>query len=269
MSSNLGIYRAKHPTFSTAIGRITAHVSEQYHELKVVDVGANVGDTIATMRNTGEYPILGVEADVKFFSILKKNSEKFSNVRIVCSFVGEINEKIGGKLVTGCGTGYLSPSKKEEGDSMAVRRLTDILKEYPEFWSAKVIKIDTDGYDGKVIRGAREWLADVQPVLFFEYDPSLLRQQSDEGISIFSLLFSVGYRRALIYENTGEYMLSVELDNSRLLCELHEYFSGRKGRYCDICAFSEVDLDLCEKVRHSEIDFFRELREGKEPFFKS
>lgn len=259
ISSNLGIYQEKHPAFSTAIGRITAHVSEKYHELKVIDVGANVGDTIAIIRNMGDYHILGIEGDVNFFSILKKNTEEFSNVHVVCSFVGEISGKVGGKLITGGGTGHLSLSEKEESDSMTARSLTDTLKEYSEFWCAKVIKIDTDGYDGKIIRGAKEWLADVKPVLFFEYDPLLLIQQSDDGLSIFSLLLSLGYRRALVYKNTGEYMLSVELDNMRLLGELHEYFSGRKVKYCDICVFSEVDLDLCEKVRCSEMNFFREL----------
>jgi hypothetical protein len=54
-------------------------------------------------------------------------------------------------------------------------------------------------------------------------------------------------------------MLSVELNNMRLLCELHEYFSSHGEKYCDICLSSKAGLDLCEKVRSSEINFFRKL----------
>ncbi len=259
VSSNLGLYQKQHPFFSTAISRIAVYVSSKYHELKVIDVGANVGDTIAIIQNMGNYHILGIEGDVRFFSILKKNIEGIPNVHVVCSFVGETSGKIDGKLITGGGTGYLLRSEKEENDSMTVKSLTDIIKENSEFWYAKVIKIDTDGYDGKIIKGAKEWLSDVKPILFFEYDPLLLRQQSDDGISIFSFLFYLGYRRGLVYKNTGEYMLSVDLDNMLLLGELHEYFSGPKMQYFDICVFSEADLDLCEEFRLSEITLFREL----------
>ena len=65
------------------------------------------------------------------FGIAERNSEKFSNVHIIWSFVGEVSEKISGKLVTGCGTGHILPSEKES-DSVTVKRLTDILKEQPE-----------------------------------------------------------------------------------------------------------------------------------------
>jgi hypothetical protein len=53
-------------------------------------------------------------------------------------------------------------------------------------------------------------------------------------------------------------MLSIELTNSYQVEDLHNYVSGRGGtRYYDICVFHSEDDDLFEKIRTSEIQFFK------------
>ena len=121
-----------------------------------------------------------------------------------------------------------------------------------------MIKIDTDGFDSIILKGSLDFLVMARPVIFFEYDPFFLTKQGDDGISIFPILSSIGYSKMLIYDNFGDYILSTELTNSVIIEEIHNYFSGRGGnRYCDICVFHSDDNDLFEKIRISEILFFK------------
>ena len=122
----------------------------------------------------------------------------------------------------------------------------------------KFIKIDTDGFDCLILRGSLSILKIAKPIVFFEYDPFFLSKQNDDGISIFAALSSIGYKKALIYDNFGDYILSIELTNSYQVEDLHNYISGCGGsRYYDICVFHSEDDDLFEKIRTSEIQFFK------------
>ena len=134
-----------------------------------------------------------------------------------------------------------------------------LLEKHPRFQKSKLVKIDTDGFDGKIIRGAEAWLAKHRPVLFFEYAPYWLSLQGDDGLSIFQTLERAGYARLLVYRNTGGYEYSISLSNKVLLQEMHEYVS-RPSIYFDLCAFHVDDAALAEQVRLAELDFFRKAR---------
>lgn len=45
--------------------------------------------------------------------------------------------------------------------------------------ASKFLKTDTDGFDGKLLRGGIDFLGQSSPVIFFEYDPDLLAVQGD------------------------------------------------------------------------------------------
>lgn len=129
------------------------------------------------------------------------------------------------------------------------------------FQQAKMIKIDTDGFDNKIIRGSVDFVSQSKPVIFFEYDPFFLAQQNEDCLSVFSSLLKLGYSKLLIYKNDGEFLLSTDLSNNILLEDLTHYYTGRKGvNYCDICVFHNEDEDLFYKIRESELHFFAEAR---------
>jgi hypothetical protein len=131
------------------------------------------------------------------------------------------------------------------------------------FADTKMLKIDTDGFDCAIIMSERDLLADKKPVVFFEYDPYFFENLSISGFHVFQHLRDIGYQFAIVYDNTGDYLLSTDLSNVELLQDIHTYFSGRGGmRYCDICVFHSEDSDLAEKVDNSEKTFARKTREG-------
>lgn len=260
VSHQLPRYKRLNPNYSTNPGRIAKHIKEKYPDLTCINIGANIGDTIAILRNKAYFPILAVEPNDYFYEILKKNIKQFSDVYIKKVFLSDSNQAIYGDMIREYGSAVFVRSKKG-GNIKIAKTLIDILNEYLSFNSSKLVIIDTDGFDCKIIRGAKDWLSKAKPVIFFEYDICWLSRQSDDGFSTFRTLSSIGYENLMIYSNIGEYICSVNIRNENLLKDIHEYFSGRNTySYCDICVFSGEDVDLFNKIRLSEIEYFRYIR---------
>jgi FkbM family methyltransferase len=255
------------PHYSSNLGRIAQAVHQKYADLKFIDIGANVGDSVAILRRLAYFPILCIEGDRDFLHVLSRNAAKFEAVTIAPYYVGEDNVTIAAISTGIAGTAHLvsadQPSSDYGSNSQAIelQKLSRILADYADFARPKMIKTDTDGFDGKILRGAADILGSVKPVVFFEYDPFFLAQQKDDGIGIFSLLLYHGYSGLIVYDNFGDLLLClphIEIDRVE---ELNLYFSNRGSRqYCDICAFHQEDQDLFEQTRQSELAFFRNLK---------
>lgn len=248
------------PYYSTNLARIAKLVNGKYPDLKFIDIGANVGDSVALLRTEATFPILCIEGDNYFFSVLKANANKFPNVQLAKNYVGETNTELKAASVELGGTAHLMQNGSG-GDIIIVKKLSAILDENPLFLMSKMIKIDTDGFDNKIIRGSVDFISKSKPIIFFEYDPFFLAQQNDDCLSIFSTLSKLGYNKLLVYKNDGEFLLSTDLSNDILLEDLTYYYTGRNGvKYCDLCVFHNEDEDLFYKIRESELRFFAEVR---------
>lgn len=251
-SHDLPIARSNHPLYSTNIGRISAALKKKYGSLRMVDVGANVGDTVAIVRNLSKFPILCIDGNERFFSILESNAKQWEDVELERSFVGKDTAEIAGRIDTRAGTAHIT-SDVSTTETIKTRRLSDILNSHPNFRQAKLIKIDTDGFDTLIIRSEKNLLERLKPVIFFEYDPFLFSKAHDDGFEVFEILREIGYVAALFFENTGEYLIEIELQNARQLLDLHSFYAGsRSARYCDICVFSDDDRDVLDAVRLGE-----------------
>ena len=263
-SHRLPFILKKHRYYSSNLARISKYVKTKYSDLTMIDVGANIGDSVAIIRREEFFPILCIEGDHQFFSILEMNVSYFADVYTAKQYLGEkakqiyiINNKLGG-------TGNL----REDSTStqiIEIEKLSDFIKQYPLFKNAKMLKIDTDGFDCKILRGSLEFIVQAKPIIFFEYDPFFLFQQKDEGLSIFSTLSSLEYKKLLIYDNFGRLLLSTDIENLDLLKDINLYFSGHMSNfYCDICVFHSEDVDLFKISQLSEYNFFtNELNKGK------
>src|SRR3954466_4260771 len=58
ISHDLPLHRSSHPGYSTNLARIAACMAARFDDLAVIDVGANVGDSLALLRSTGDFPVL-------------------------------------------------------------------------------------------------------------------------------------------------------------------------------------------------------------------
>ncbi len=260
LSHELPYYRRRFPQYSSNIGRIGAAVQQKYPDLSLIDIGANVGDTVAIVRQHAYYPILCVEGSTTYLPLLHRNVDRIGDVEIEAAFVGGTSGPIAASMRMANGTAHLAMDRSDQG-TISLRRLGEIVLRHPKFVSAKLLKSDTDGMDCQIIAGAADYLANARPALFFEYDPDLTAQSGATAIRVFDVLEATGYRYALVYENAGDLMLLLDLHDKRLLSDMDAFFSGRNGgRYADICAFHGTDSDLALTLHQTELAFFRGLR---------
>jgi FkbM family methyltransferase len=261
LSHGLPQIRAAFPQYSTNIARLCSYVSEKYPNLHMIDIGANVGDTAAIVRELSPCPILCVEGDEYYFNILSENIRRaqLNSVQAVRAFVATSTGEIKGHFVSATGTAHFVEDKTNPVKAV---KFGDLLSDFPRFQAPKVLKIDTDGFDCSILRSELEWLGDHRPVIFFEYDPFFFRRWPYDGAHIFEDLSTVGYSSAIFYDNYGDYLISVDLHlDRRILAELQNYYIGRCGlRYADVAVFHEEDRGLAESIRIKEAEWCLQLR---------
>jgi hypothetical protein len=134
--------------------------------------------------------------------------------------------------------------------------LLSITEQHPRFSQPKLLKIDTDGCDFFIIRNSLPFLADARPVVFFEYYLEGSADAELQGLAAIEMLAAIGYNKHLIYDNFGNFLISVEAPQrfSELNCYLKSNRKhGTAVHYFDVCSFSDEDADLCEQIRDSEL----------------
>jgi FkbM family methyltransferase len=255
ISHALPFILSQYPYYSSNLARVATCVKSKYEDLTIIDIGANIGDSVFILRKSVFCPILCIEGDENFFKILKMNTISAEDVSIKKVFVGNADQTVNTELVIVAGTAHFEES---ESKSTEFKKLSSILREEPKFLNAKMIKIDTDGFDLSIIRGSVDFLQSIKPVIFFEYDPFFLSKQNDDGISIFSLLHSLGYHTIALYDNFGRYITSLALANLNQIEDFHRYLLDQNNFYYDICVFHQEDTDLVDSLRKNEIIFLEE-----------
>ncbi|MBI4566097.1 MAG: FkbM family methyltransferase [Planctomycetes bacterium] len=257
---DLPYFRRLHPFYASNIGRLARVAAEKYSDLHLVDIGANVGDSAAFILSEIQVPILCVEGDPRFFAILSENAKRLGpSVHVDNSFVGRSSGPHEFRLEVGFGTSRMLPANGLGPVSLCP--LPDILERHPLFATPKMVKIDTDGFDARILREERDVWARGRPILFFEYDPDLAADVKEDVLESLAGLKEIGYEAAMVYNHTGEYLLTIELADERTLRDVTAYFTGFRGtRYADLCAFHGDDADVLEQARTLEVRFFKNRR---------
>ena len=75
--------------------------------------------------------------------------------------------------------------------------------EFPDFADLRLVKSDTDGYDVSLVPAVAEEWADAHPVLFFEYDPYLIRLAGLDPLAVWPRLQELGYADIAVWDNGG------------------------------------------------------------------
>jgi FkbM family methyltransferase len=161
----------------------------------VIDVGANIGcHTFPLARLVGAAGrVVAVEPTSDGFAKLRRNLSlnAFSNVKLVRA--GLADQDLGPVE-----NHFLSSYRldgKDEIPTEITRVLTlDTLVNEEGLPRVDFIKIDTDGYEKKIVDGARETLSRYRPVVFFEFGPHNLRGNGAEPESLLETFWSLGYR---------------------------------------------------------------------------
>jgi FkbM family methyltransferase len=253
-SHQLPLYQAVHPDYSLNLGRIARLVGERRADATIVDIGANVGDSVAVIRAATRAPILCVEGDEKFLPYLEINAGRSPDVEIAATYVRTTNGEEQFAVVREGGTARLEPCAPDGRPTVEVTPLADILAAHPRFASPALIKIDTDGQDTGILLDSAEILAARTPTLFFEFDVAMTYAASRcDAMTIFPALAAAGYRRALFFTNFGSFVNGLDVDQWDEIATLVEHAApGNAVSYFDVCAFGPDDGELATEVEAAE-----------------
>lgn len=245
------------PNYNFNLARIVKYTEEKVGNSTIIDIGANVGDTVAFIRNYSDAPILCIDGEEHFVKLLKENTKQYTNVKICKTLVGSENKVDNIKLSSHKGTASIEAST----DSVSVRTLSNILDEFPQFHNSKMLKTDTDGFDTIILRSCEDYLKKVKPILFFEFDPHFIKVQKDDPFQFMEYLRSCGYHYLIFYTNVGDFLLSCSFEEQPIINQIIHYYSGRNVEmFVDVCAFVKNDKDIFEYIVEQEMRFYQSAR---------
>jgi FkbM family methyltransferase len=247
----------KYPDYGSNLVRLARTVNDKYDGLKIIDVGGNVGDTIAMLLSDNpDYEIYSVEGDKKYYNILCENFANNKSVRIYKNFLGDKDEIIQALADRNKGTLRLEHiSTNKNFEEIKLITLDTFILENPSVAHSKLVKIDTDGYDNKIIRGAKNYFKKNKPVIYFEYDKKLLGENGEDSLKVFEFLKDIGYSSLVFFDNYGRFLISVNVDNIETIKQLDHYVTNQAGSfaYYDIVAFAAEDSDISRSFIDNEL----------------
>ena len=212
----------------------------------IIDVGANSGDTLASMYLTDRnHVFLCIDADAKFFRYLKSNADLLpkskDRIKVVNCLVGADVDNVV-LIGTGTRTAKINPQIRGDLKLIRSRRLDEIVTEN-QVSNVSVIKSDVDGFDYDVLLSGTTTINNNQPVLYFECD-ARESCQVDGYKKVLKILSDGGYDQYAIFDNYGAIMAVVS--DSTAVYEMISYTfnlnklgSKRTLYYVDILAFNK------------------------------
>ena len=256
-------YQANWKRYDTVLGDIARIVFQKYPESTAIDIGANVGDTAALISKYIHVPVLCIEGHPDFIPFLEYNAAQIGDIEIAPYFVGADGESISlANISSDGGTASIVNSVNDpfSHDRIILKSLSTIIGLYPKFQSAKLLKIDVDGYDFDIINNSIDTISLLQPIICFEYDTSFRTTGKAESLNAIENLFKIGYSYFLVYDNFGNYLMHLTEKDSEKFVDLNAYLNcnhHKSGKpavfYFDVYAFPMVDFDLFIKIRDNEI----------------
>lgn len=199
-----------YPIFMRRFNRFNNPIVQIVHEtfsakggpVNIIDVGAAIGDTAFLLHANvpgGINKMLCIDGDGEFFNYLKENTRQFNAITCVQTFLSshETAEKELVRIHAG--------TASAQGEKTIQAKPLDMVVEETNFTKADVLKIDVDGFDGKVLAGATRLLQQDKPNVIFEWHPILLKQTNNSTYECFDVLQKCGYDHFFFFTKMGDF----------------------------------------------------------------
>ncbi|MDP1794667.1 MAG: FkbM family methyltransferase, partial [Acidimicrobiales bacterium] len=194
-------FMRRYPGYNRPLVELVHRVFEaQGRPLVVVDVGASIGDTAALIDANCPGAVAAfhcIEADDAFFALLEENlgSERRAHLyRVMVSSDGATARSL---VRVHAGT-----ASSQGDEQVPTMRLDHLMSQAGPI---DVVKIDTDGFDGRVLAGSTELLKASSPAIQFEWHPDLYEQAGSDIQQPFVVLAGAGYQRFHWFDKYGRF----------------------------------------------------------------
>jgi len=262
----LARYRKEHPLYDRRLPLLARLVGEASPDQVIVDVGANIGDTIALCRLAGCHaPMIAVEPSAQYWTFLDANvraqPELFANVRCVNAFIGSPNSQY--ELVEDRGTAHITRSRESSAGNLP--RVPTYSFEMLNGGEVSMIKIDTDGFDAAILKQNLAFLARERPIVWAEADTrdaADAQEWSDALIELTAI-----YQWVCVFDNFGFLITRGELSQkTQLINDLISYTRRHKAAPSDAAGEPRIyylDLAFFPAAREDVYSqFVQNLREA-------
>lgn len=242
---------ASFPLFNRPLGMAVAALPQSQRLLSIIDVGANIGETVAVMEemNPNKCVFLCVEPQHELAEFCRRNYAGNERVIIREAFVGEQRD---GTVVLE-DDGRANPATKlcNNKSGQKLRTLDDVVSDFVGEHGVDLIKTDTEGFDLTILRSAKSILRTHAPALYFEWYPDLLKKIGECPEGIFQFLRQFGYRHWLFFTARGELHCELTEPTNRALAVLANLASSRSE-----IAYFDVFGSPKESVTHTLADLY-------------
>jgi FkbM family methyltransferase len=178
----------------------------------VLDIGANIGWTVLNLaRLAGHGKVIGFEPDLYNFERCSENLRlnNFKNAEVfnvgLGAHAGRVNMQV--RTPSNRGGNRIAPQGSGASHLVDIVRLDD----FPparDLTRIDLVKLDVEGYELHVMKGAEALLRKHRPMLFIELDDNNLRDQGDSAEDLIHFLLDIGYRRIAHAEKKSPVMAS-------------------------------------------------------------
>lgn len=221
----------------------------------IIDIGANVGDTVAAIVRHTAANILCVEPTSEYFAICEKNISRFGKefsdrIHLVKAYVAENTEDTYVSFQYARGTAVkVKTDGVPDAPTYTIPSLLKELNILPN--ELALIKVDTDGYDAECVMSLGEILQEISPYLYWEN-----QIDDDDQLKKYLLLIDYledkNYTDFFCFDNFGNYLTCLtgtglkEID--RYLARVMHQRSAQTFPYVDVLACKADEKCMCEKA---------------------
>lgn len=246
------------PNYNIELGNLAGIIAKKYPDCSMLDIGANVGDTIAVVKSVINIPIIAIEGDEFTYKFLQKNSPLFEHLYTINQFLGEESkDQIASTIKEGWNTTIIPNSTNDgTGKLIKLKSLDEVLITHELFSrNLKLLKIDAEGFDTIILRGATAAISRHNPVLYFEYNRENMDIIEEDGLSTLFSLVKYGYDKIAILDNHNRCLIHTSLAEKDIIKQLHNYADGMNGLipHYDICIFHSHDSDILGEFLNSSL----------------
>jgi FkbM family methyltransferase len=221
--------------------------------LSVVDVGANIGETIAIIEQScpGRFSHLCIEPDEDLAELCRSNHRHNPRVDVKQCFIGEAegaSVRLEDDGRANSSTKVTETTQSKSSDTGRLLRLDTVAGSFAEAnGGIGLIKVDTEGYDFSVLRSATGLLVKYRPALYFEWYPELLANLDETLWGGFEFLGSLGYRYFVFYSATGNFYSKIVAPDRSLLKGLSVVgYHDKSLGYFDV--FASTEEAVCDEL---------------------
>jgi FkbM family methyltransferase len=158
------------------------------------DIGANMGyHTFRMAKAVGTSgKVYAIEPTAGAFNKLQRNIS-LNSIKNIYPLKLALGERDEGLIELRVKSSYRLDGTDLTGSELIPMRTLDALIKENAVNHVDFLKMDVDGYEAKVVRGAIHTLEHHRPIMFFEITPSILKNNENDFTYLLSMLDELGY----------------------------------------------------------------------------